>query len=144
MTRARLRPSEVTTRISTTRPAMRNMRNRTMETIVPKTRLACLCVCEHLEGAEVKAVDVELRWDRGDGSHLPRCYSNLLLIGDGPIVPADESQPTVMRHHDGHGVADDMTEPVCGAMPGTDAIGADPFAVRSLQVARPHHAWDLR
>ena len=68
----------------------------------------------------------------------------MLPIGDGPIVPTHESQASVLRHDDGHGVADDMAEPVCGAMPGTDAIGADPFAVRSRQVALPHHACDLR
>lgn len=63
-------------------------------------------VCSVVNVRSGKLFEGRRRNDRA--LHLPRCCRDLFPVGDGVLVPTDESQAAILRHDDRQSVAQDI------------------------------------
>ena len=77
-------------------------------------------------------------------SHFKRSRCHLFPIGDTIVMPADESQATVLGHNQRKRIVDRLTQPVGRTMASADAIGSNPFPLNPFQVVRARHTRNLR
>jgi hypothetical protein len=76
--------------------------------------------------------------------HVPRAYRQLFPVCDRVDVPADKAKTSVLRDDQWQCVMECLAQPVGGAVSCPHTIGAYPFAVVAVQVARARYQSHFR